>query len=199
MRIRIAVLLLALAASASARVFSIGVKGGVPLTGVIGDTSFGGDPGAGDGFSLHADHGNYVVGPTFELHLPARLSVEFDILYRTYSACVDAGGVECFLSGSSEAWQFPLLGKYRLTGGMVAPYLSGGIAFRRLGDLSRLGDILNDRTNTGLVLGFGLEGRLPVIRLSPEIRYTYWWVTQPRGGSNPYQKNQVELLVGITF
>jgi hypothetical protein len=52
------------------------------------------------------------------------------------------------------------------------------------------------------VFGFGLEGRLPIVRLSPELRYTKWRrpnLSGPAGGPGLSRLNQLEALVGITF
>jgi hypothetical protein len=55
---------------------------------------------------------------------------------------------------------------------------------------------------SGFVAGAGLEGRLPLIRISPEIRYTRWGAANlrnPAGDFSLSNQNQIEALVGITF
>src|ERR1700724_881489 len=58
---------------------SFGVKGGVPLTDPLGDTTFNGID-----TIIHVFSGskNYLIGPMVELNLPFGLSVEADALYR---------------------------------------------------------------------------------------------------------------------
>jgi hypothetical protein len=55
--------------------------------------------------------------------------------------------------------------------------------------------------NTGVVLGGGLELKLPFIRISPEIRFTRWGAKNitDLGGVLHLNQNQAEFLIGITF
>jgi hypothetical protein len=56
-------------------------------------------------------------------------------------------------------------------------------------------------TNKGAVLGAGLEFNLHLVRVSPEIRYTRWGATNLAdfGGVLRSNKNQAEVLIGLTF
>jgi hypothetical protein len=52
-----------------------------------------------------------------------------------------------------------------------------------------------------LAIGAGFSFKLPLIRISSEIRYTRWW-NPPFSGVNDIvlsERNQADLLVGITF
>ena len=55
--------------------------------------------------------------------------------------------------------------------------------------------------NTGVVLGGGLELKVPFIRISPEIRFTRWEAKNitDLGGVLHLNQNQAEFLIGITF
>jgi opacity protein-like surface antigen len=55
--------------------------------------------------------------------------------------------------------------------------------------------------NTGFVAGAGIELKVPLIRISPEIRFTRWGATSisDLGGALRSNQNQVEVMVGITF
>ena len=109
--------------------------------------------------------------------------------------------------GASNGWEFPLLLKYGLPGPFVRPFLDAGVAFDRWSGFKQLqvlavtnkSDVSG--TNTGFVAGAGIELHTPLIRLSPEIRYTRWGagsITDLSGALRSNQ-NQVEVLVGLTF
>jgi len=170
---------------------SFGVKAGVPFSDLMKSESW-------KGLRYRPDSGRYTVGPVIEL-LVGRLSVEFDALYRPLRYRTELGSTVSTEAGS--AWQFPLLGKIRLSRHLVAPYLAGGVAFNRLSGLKSLPELSHSSAG-GWVLGLGLEGRLPIVRLSPELRYTNWRkdnLSAPAGGPSLSNRNQIEALVGITF
>ena len=76
----------------------------------------------------------WTGGPTVELHLPYRFSVEFDALYRNnrtnYSAPFRLGpDVNAFTTTSlqkTNTWDFPLLLKRRFQVGSLRPFVSAG-------------------------------------------------------------------------
>ena len=201
---RVAILLVALAGLfprwANAWPLHFGLKGGLPVNGLVEDARVGTPP-ATSQFSIDASNGKFIFGPTVELMLPARLSVEFDMLYRSFSADLLRTGAGILAEDSGQAWEFPLVAKYRLTKGLVAPFVSGGLAFRHLSGLRKIDDALNGGAGTGFCLGAGLEGKLIVLRLSPEIRYTRWAANelQTRNGTTISSRNQVEFFIGVTF
>jgi len=102
---------------------------------------------------------------------------------------------------------------------VARPYIEGGVAWDTLQGLTQ--DItrtviptktttttstsspaeLHKSTTTGFVLGAGVNVKLLVIHISPEIRYTRWGAKHfldPNGGFGSNQ-NQAEFLVGISF
>ncbi len=184
--------MLAAASTALPQKLSFGVKAGVPLTDLVKSESW-------KGLHYRPESGRYIVGPTIELNLPARLSIEFDLLYRPLRYRTELASAVAEYSGG--AWQFPLLGKIRLSRHFVAPYLAAGVALNRLSGLKDLAE-LKEPSTSGWVVGFGLEGHLPVGRISPEVRYTKWRTENLRnapGGFSLSNLNQFEALVGITF
>ena len=73
----------------------------------------------------------------------------------------------------------------RSTVGLTAPELKNDVA-------------------TGFVAGVGLDLRLLILRITPEIRYTRWGSNTfssifPPGGSLNSNQNQGEFLVGFSF
>jgi len=170
---------------------SFGLKAGVPFTDLMKSESW-------KGLRYRPDSGRYTIGPVIEALL-GRVSVELDLLYRPLRYRTELGSTVSSQAGS--AWQFPLLGKIRLSRRMVAPYVAGGVTFNRLSGLKDLPE-LSRSSAAGWVLGLGLEGRLPFVRLSPELRYTNWRkdnLSVPAGGPSLSNRNQIEALVGITF
>jgi opacity protein-like surface antigen len=197
-------LLLLGAASAFAQPFTFGVKAGVPLTDFYSTVH-------SENFGFNSNTKRYVVGPTVELRLPFGLGIEFDALYRraSYSGAGVINGLPAAVSATGNAWEFPLLAKYRFPVPVARPFIDAGIAWDRLGgvrqsvlravNLSEARDI-SDRTTKGFVMGAGIDIHLG-IHISPEIRYTRWGSTHfvdpvslVRGS-----RNQAEFLLGITF
>ena len=149
----------------------------------------------------------YIVGPTVELHLPGGFGVEADALYRHFHYTASANLVDALKSSTaSNAWEFPLLLKYKLPGAFVRPYLDAGVAFDHWSGTREL-RLLNTFTsstsgaNAGFVAGAGIELRLPLVRLSPEIRYTRWGsvTVSDLSGLLHSNANQAEFLIGVTF
>jgi len=207
-----ALVCLSVAATAFCQRPSFGIKAGVPASDAFRAESwrYG---------RYHADSGRYVIGPAFELRLPMRLSIGLDVLRRSLKYRSEAQAWD--LTTTGDAWYFPLFAKYRLTGSWVAPYLAGGFAFERLSGIKQVGRIISgtlprqevpvntdqpddlaNRSAYGYLLGVGLEGRLPLFRIAPELRYTRWGrdTFYSYGGGFPLsRRNQLELLVGIMF
>jgi hypothetical protein len=183
--------LLAGAFAAVAQPFSAGVKVGVPFTDVLNAASAGGSIAA----STSTDR--FIVGVTGELHLPLGLSIEADVLYRRFSY----QPLPTITSASSNAWQFPVLAKYKFPSKIIRPYIDGGVSWSTLqGVAATVSSDLKNNTTTGIVLGAGVEIKALVIRISPEIRYTHW-TSQAFTANSLLQsnQNQADFLVGITF
>ncbi|HVE15426.1 MAG TPA: outer membrane beta-barrel protein [Chthoniobacterales bacterium] len=208
---RSVLLLLIGAATAFPQSIGFGLKGGIPFTDFTKAVSSG---------TFHFDDNTrrYIVGPTFELRLPFSLAIEVDALYRRFNYNQFIGGTAgaTSVSTSGNAWEFPLLAKYRFHAPIARPYLAGGVAWDTLSGLTQsvhnalasTGVIssshpneLNEKTTMGFVLGGGLDVKVLFIHVSPEIRYTRWGAKHfldPNGGLSSNQ-NQAEFLVGITF
>lgn len=184
-------LLLTALAVAFPQRLSFGLRAGVPFNDLLRSESW-------SGVRYQPESGRYALGPAVEL-LAGRFSVGLDLFYRPLKYRSEFAGASHEATGS--AWQFPLMGKVRLSGGLVAPFVGAGLAFNRFSGLKDLPSSY-DAPSTGWVFGFGLEGRLPVVRISPELRYTHWRVDdagQPASVLRVSRRSQLEALVGITF
>jgi hypothetical protein len=212
-------LLLLGATPAFSQLVSFGVKGGVPLTDFVNAAS-GTSP---SGFIDFATHTNrYIIGATGELHLPFGFSIEADALYRHFNYQETEQGVDVVTNSSTKgnAFEFPILGKFRfLKTKLVRPYVDAGIAFDTLQGLSQTvsntlissstttktstgtPSQLQNSTTRGYVFGGGLDIKILIIHIQPEIRYTRWGAQHffDPSGLLHSSENQGEFLLGVTF
>ena len=179
---RILLVCLLAAPVAFAQNFSFGVKGGVPLANSLKviDTA-----------TYTSSKSPFVLGPAVELHLPLWLGVEADLLYRRLQYTSGANS-----RTTGQAWEVPLLAKYRAPGVLLRPYVAAGYSFRRLALTELSGPF-----TTGPTLGGGLELHVLRVRFSAEIRYTRWGSSSFKAalGGLATQLNQADLLLGIMF
>jgi hypothetical protein len=178
------------AASLLAQPVGVGIKAGIPLNDALSVQP------SGAVQYLQNTH-RYTVGPFIELRLPAHLTIEIDALYKSYEY---RQVVPTLRIQPANAWEFPVLAKYKLLGGPVQPYLEGGVAFSRLMDVPDVIE-LNHRNNYGVVIGGGVELHLGIVRITPEIRYNGWTFqnfSSPVGALTS-NRNQAAVLVGIGF
>ena len=209
-------LLLFGATAAFSQHFSAGIKAGVPFTDFVNIVESG-------RVNYHSVPNRYIIGVAGELNLPFGLGIELDALYRrlNYSSTSISTGITTVTTSTAttaNAWEFPLLVKYRFPGAIVRPFIDGGVAWDTLQGLKQSVQTsilsgtptivsgsspneLHKTTTTGFVLGAGLDVKALVIHLKPEIRYTRWGAKHfidPQGLLNSNQ-NQGEFLIGITF
>ncbi len=182
---------------ADCQLLSFGVKGGIPLTDAYSDVNLG-----NGAISAHFNN-RYTIGPTVELHFPLHVSFEADLLYRhsRYSATsnIVPGG-----SAGANDFQIPLLAKVDISHGLVGPFIDGGVAYRHLSvSLSNSAGQLflgvNNPNSAGIAVGGGVQIKLLLIRISPEIRYTHWGQIAFSNAAVTSNNNQLDLLVGVTF
>lgn len=171
---------------AGAQFLTFGVKAGVPLT---------------DAFSV-GSHANvdtssyqrrFIIGPSIELRFFPRLAFEFDALYRRdgfqYNTRIGSAKV------AVNDWQFPFLGKFFLGAGALRPFVDAGIAYRHIANAN------NDPNTGGFTIGGGLDLKLLMLRVAPEIRYVHWGTPAYDLGEGVLvsSSNQADFLLGVTF
>jgi hypothetical protein len=170
---------------AKADAIGVGVRGGFPF---------------GDAFeSLRTGNltlegkNRFVVGPTLEVRLPLGFGFNFDILYRGYRfPSSTAGGGETS-SVTGRQWEFPLMVRYHFPMVMVRPFIAGGPVWQKLSGL-------NSTSNaTGVAFGTGLDIKIPLLHLTPEVRWTHRLSDPVLGGLLKANSNQFDLMVGVTF
>lgn len=204
--------------SLSAQVLSPGVIAGAPFNDVV----YSGVVGSSGPLSA-AESANYTVGGSLQVNLPANFRLEGDVLYRPYDLTLNyyllgLEGGETVTSISASQFRFPVLLQYRFGPRIIKPFVEAGASIDHLANISatttsvlfiepsnittRSGGIptsgpgeLIHETHTGIVIGGGVDVKIPFIRLSAEVRYSrqgqYF-----QGFSNT---NEGEVLLGIHF
>lgn len=204
------------AVPAGSQILSFGIKAGIPAT---------------DGFRANyigAYERRYLIGPTVEVHLPLHLSFEVDALYRR--AGLGASDITYRFGGPPQPpvliierarvndWQVPFLLKWQVGDRAILPFVDGGITYRHISGrtVSQLYDASNpslgmstttaagsgsNANSAGVTFGAGVSAKLPLIRISPELRYTHWSSPPWIGNYLAAQAaaNQFDLVVGFTF
>lgn len=196
-------------------IISVGVKGGVPITDAF-------ETAKGNAAFYASNTKRYVVGPTVELHLPARLSIEVDALYTRLGfdrGVTNASGTVIDSSTTrANSWVFPVLGKWEILPGPFRPFVDAGASFRNISGVQQVRSVVsgatlnqvtfnnapefNNRNDVGATFGFGLALKAGPIRISPEFRYTRWGsdnFSDPVGALLSTNKNDGAFLLGLTF
>jgi hypothetical protein len=172
---------------AVAQPFGGGLKVGAPLTDALTALQ---QP----SFGYRADTNRYVIGPYFEVRLPASLSIEVDALYRSYDFTQVSPYATQTTSVSS--WDFPVVLKYKMLHGPLRPFIEGGLVFNHV-SVNSVPELIH-RDDGGITLGAGLEIHALRLRLSPEIRYEGFLLHNFSSmGDLQSNRNQVLFMVGI--
>jgi hypothetical protein len=137
-----------------------------------------------------ANSAHFIVGPYLEFRLPFGFALEADALYERglYNEVVTDGSM----------WQFPVVAKYKFGEHVIRPYVEGGPSFSRIADIAEL-PFLNHRNNFGVVFGGGVELKLLVVRVSPEVRYYAMAMQNLSSALFESNRNQATFMVGFGF
>jgi opacity protein-like surface antigen len=202
------------AISGLAQPVSIGVTGGVPMTDFLNAAH-------GDQASYATNTKRYTVGPTIEFHLPGRLSLEVDGLYKRVGynfVGSDSTGNQLTARTTANSWEFPITGKFEITPGPLRPFIQAGVSVRNISGIRQVQDVVqagtlnqvtvsspaefNTDTDLGFVFGGGVSIKAGRLRISPQIRYTRWGSENFRDPLHSLlhtNLNQADFLLGITF
>jgi len=184
--------------------FGGGIKAGIPFTDFLDKASSG-------NVNNFKHPKRYILGVTGEVRLPFHLAIEVDALYRKMSYTGSfTGTTPVDVNTSGNTWEFPLLLKYRFGSELVKPFVDGGFSWNRLGGLTETvttiatGGSISRASNSalrGLVFGAGLDVKLLVIHVQPEVRFTRWGAKRyfDAGDFFGRNQNQAEFLLGISF
>ena len=180
---------------ASAQALSVGVIGGAPFSDVVNGDRV-------NGIQSIAKSSNFTIGGVIQVNLPLSLRLEVDALFRPYNFRLT--GTPFNTDVDANQVRFPVLLQYRFGSPVVKPFVSAGLSFDHLTGISSAvkstiasgpGELLH-QSDAGIVLGAGLDVKVPFIRVSGELRYTRQTVSNFADFSN---LNQAEFLVGIHF
>jgi hypothetical protein len=152
--------------------------------------------------------------------------VDFAALFSRVRFSASARPVSIFPSFSTSrtgaSWELPILLKYRFLRSRISPFAGFGPAFRRISmegqntTLNASGPPAADEVITtvsqvseahwqrGWAAGVGLDFRVGLLRLAPEIRYTRWQSAIPCRDCGPFTLeflavNPTVLMLGIGF
>ena len=188
------------AALANAQALSVGLLGGAPFQDVVKSSS---SNSAVNSITSLAKSSNFIIGPALQVNLPLKFRLEVDALVRPYN--FDLGLTSTTTENvSGQQWRFPVLLQYRFSAPLVKPFVEGGVSFDHLSGISNAvksaiqsgpGQFLR-ASNAGVVLGAGVDVKIPFVRLSGELRYTRETISDFAAFSN---LNQAEVLIGVHF
>lgn len=135
-----------------------------------------------------------IAGPSLEVHLNPRFSVELNAMHKLLRAnswlvFEDGTRSKTYTSTGAAIWQFPVLMKYRLRWRKVAPFVEAGPSLRLpQGDLA----------THGLTGGAGIGMHLRALKVAPAVRFTHWGPHAGIGSSGA-ARNEAAVLVGLSF
>jgi hypothetical protein len=186
-------LLFLLAAPVFAQSLTVGVKGGLRLTSA--QTGYG-----------TAESKRYLAGPAVEVGLPLGFGLEADALYSRlgYTTYFAHFGLFEFDRTRADAWEFPILVKYRPVYFGIAPRHASGQVDRTgayFGSPSASTQQWHAK-NHAWVVGGAVHLGVGHLRFTPEVRYLHWKVPRyPATGNIAYYMalpdNEVRVLVGV--
>jgi len=200
----VACLLLAAASSAFAQRISVGIKAGVPLTGLL----------RSDVRSrwccedVPTQTKRYTIGPVVDIGLPLGFGVEFGALYKRFDqqsytvtttgfvrVVFEDGDEDSYpiqqtagISAVGHSWEFPVAVQYRFFKSAIRPYVEGGVSLNRLSNVYSFQNVaINFRqlpftfaplrgsfTRHGPLFGMGVDVKLHRIHVTPGLRYMHY-------------------------
>jgi len=133
-----------------------------------------------------------IAGPSVEIHVTPRLSVEVDALHkplRSRGWMVLDNGVQYPARTATMAatWQLPVLAKFRVGWRHANPFVEAGPSFR----LPQW-----DLSTYGVSAGAGVEMRLGALKFSPAVRWTHWGAG---GVASGVARNEASVLASFSF
>jgi hypothetical protein len=222
----VACLLLAAASSAFAEHISVGIKAGVPLTGLV-RTDTGDVP-------TSTQTKRYTIGPVVDIKLLFGFGLEFGAMYKRFdqqSLSITTIGFVIVdeetsypiqqtagISAVGHSWEFPIAVQYRFSKSAVRPYVEGGVSLNRLSNVYTVGHTPFPRQpqlpftiehrrdsfrRAGPLFGVGMDVKIRRIHVTPGLRYTHYnkstQLVNCVGGPDCRGNKAVDFLVGFTF
>ncbi len=206
---------------------TLGLKGGVPVSNMFNTgssapgtvsipsgsslTSFTGLPGTAYSSSVP----RYEFGPSAEFHLPFHLRFEVDGLYKRGgfdNGFLTGAGNSGYMRTGFNQWEIPGVFKYNIALGHFRPFLEAGASYRHISTIDQQtfapgvqaaysdnSSALRNRNSFGGVAGFGITFKKGPFELTPEARYTRWANNSFAAPGLVSNKDQGDVLLGISF
>jgi Outer membrane protein beta-barrel domain len=196
---------------------TLGFKVGVPVTEMF---NTGGNSAIGPSTTFYSSSvPRYEFGPSAEFRLPFHLRFEVDGLYKRGGF---DGSIQSFISPgytptgnvrtSFNQWEIPGVFKYNVSLGHWRPFVDFGASYRHISTITQrtyIGDAapvysdnssaLVNRNSFGGVAGFGMTFKKGPFEITPEARYTRWANSAFEASSLRSNKDQGDVLLGISF
>jgi hypothetical protein len=193
-------LLLLAASSAFAQHISVGIKAGVPLTGLLRSNSS--DVRSYGEFPTQTKR--YTIGPVVDIGLLLGFGVEFGAMYKRFdqqSLAVTTTGFttddetgypiqqSAGISAVGHSWEFPVAVQYHFFKSAIRPYVEGGVSLNRLSNVYSFRNspfpsppqlpftivpLRDSFTRHGPLFGMGVDVKLHGIHVTPGLRYTHY-------------------------
>ena len=204
---------------------TLGLKGGVPITGmfsasntgILGPSVLGNGNGQVPGSSFSAHSPRYIIGGSAEFRVPFHhLRFEVDGLYKRggFDSALPFGGALAYRPTTFNWWEVPGLFKFNTSLGHFRPFFDFGASYRHISSITEMAYIpgnfqpiyndnsiaMHNQNSFGGVAGFGTTFKKGPFELTPEVRYTRW-ANQAFTSSNGLRTNldQGDFLLGISF
>ena len=225
----LASLLLAAASSAFAQHISVGIKAGVPLTGLL-RTEYASGRCCEE---VPTQTKRSTIGPVVDIGLRLGFGVEFGAVYKRFDqqsytltttgfTIIDEETSEPIqqtagISAVGHSWEFPVAVQYHFFKSAIRPYVEGGVSLNRLSNVYSFRNVpVNFRqlpftyapirgsfTRVGPLFGMGVDFKLHRIHVTPGLRYTHYnklsALTSCSSGPGCGGSKAVDFLVGFTF
>jgi hypothetical protein len=189
----VGIFLLSVSSPASAQKVTLGVLAGASLTDDYRNASFA----FPDGTTRYARNVSqwFMIGPTLDVGLTDNVSAEVNATRRRIRSTeltilgkpLELPNVTIYQLGpflqDGFTWQISALGKYKFSGTRVRPFTELGFSFLPM----------ENRDQTGITAGSGVEVPVGRVSFTPTIRYTRWLNNNDLGAV----ANQLQFLVGI--
>ncbi len=195
---------------------TLGLKAGIPVTQMFssGTSSiFSGNEIPNSTYSSSVPR--YEFGVSAEFHMPFHLRFEVDGLYKRGgfdNSFTSLGGVPGYMRTSFNQWEIPGVFKYNITLGHLRPFIDFGASYRHISTIDQStstpglqtayvdnSSALVNRNSFGGVAGFGITFKKGPFELTPEARYTRWANDSFSAPGLKSNKDQGDVLLGISF
>ena len=158
----------------------------------------------------------YEFGVSAEFHLPLHLRFEVDGLFKRggfdNTGFYGNNGIAGYSRTSFNQWEIPGLFKYNIAMGHFRPFIDLGASYRHISTINQRtyadglatlyadnSPALRNRNSFGGVAGFGITFKKGPFELTPEARYTRWANSAFATDGLRSNKDQGDILLGISF